>query len=186
MALPLLALALAVSSLGADAPEETPWAFRPVVRPEVPRAAGDQAGHIGNPIDAFLARGLGEDGLTPAPEADRRTLIRRLCFDLTGLPPTPEQVEDFLADEAPEAYERLVDRLLASPHYGERWGRHWLDLMRYGETWGFEFDYDLHNAWRYRDYVIRAFNDDLVDVTFDDFQAHNAGVDRLRRHDNLG
>ena len=102
-----------------------------------------------------------EHGLAPAPEADRRTLIRRLTFDLTGLPPTPGEIDAFLADRSPDAYERLVDRLLASPHYGERWGRHWLDLVRFAETAGHEFDYDIPNAFRYRDYVIRAFNADL-------------------------
>ncbi|HZN35924.1 MAG TPA: DUF1549 and DUF1553 domain-containing protein, partial [Pirellulaceae bacterium] len=100
-------------------------------------------------------------GLSPAPPAERRTLIRRLTFDLTGLPPTPADVEAFLADGSPDANERLVDRLLASPQYGERWARHWLDVVRYSETLGFEFDYDLYHAWRYRDYVIRAFNADL-------------------------
>ena len=96
--------------------------------------------------------------LAAAPEAGKRTLIRRLSFDLTGLPPKPEDVDAFLADASPDAYERLVDRLLASPHYGERWARHWLDLVRYAETAGHEFDYDIPNAFRYRDYVIRAFN----------------------------
>ena len=96
----------------------------------------------------------------PAPEADRVTLIRRLTYDLTGLPPTPEEVDAFLADRAPDAYERLVDRLLASPHYGEKWGRHWLDLVRYGETNGYERDSAKPFAWRYRDYVIDAFNRD--------------------------
>src|SRR5439155_17750344 len=113
------------------------------------------------PIDAFILARLEAADLSPSPSAEKRTLIRRLTFDLTGLPSTPDEVGAFLADEAPDAYERLVDRLLASPRYGERFGRHWLDVVRYSETLGFEFDYDLHNAWRYRDYVIRALNADL-------------------------
>ena len=96
-----------------------------------------------NPIDRFLLAAMERHGLAPAPEADRRTLIRRLTFDLTGCPPTPAEVAAFLADTGPEAYERLVDRLLASPHYGERWARHWLDLARFAETAGHEFDYDI-------------------------------------------
>ena len=98
--------------------------------------------------------------MEPAPEADRVTLIRRLTYDLTGLPPTPEEVDAFVADARADAYERLVDRLLASPHYGEKWGRHWLDLVRYAETNGYERDSAKPFAWRYRDYVIDAFNQD--------------------------
>src|SRR5207237_5167363 len=111
--------------------------------------------------DPFILAKLAEHGLTPAPEASRRTVIRRLTFDLIGLPPTPAEIAAFLADSSPVAYERLVDRLLASPHYGERWARHWLDLVRYAETAEHEFDYDIPNAFRYRDYVIRALNTDL-------------------------
>ena len=120
--------------------------------------------------------------MTPAPEAGKRTLIRRLSFDLTGLPPSPEDVEAFLNDRAPDAYEKLVDRLLASPHYGERWARHWLDLVRYAETAGHEFDYDIPNAFRYRDYVIRAFN---LDLPYDQFVVEHISGDALeapRRH----
>src|SRR4030095_395866 len=98
--------------------------------------------------------------LSSAPEADRRSLIRRLSFDLTGLPPTPEQVRSFVADPSPMAYEQLAERLLASPRYGERWARHWLDVVRYAETHGFEMNNPRPNAWPYRDYVIRAFNED--------------------------
>ena len=117
------------------------WSFQPVrdaAAPEVKRAGWPR-----NPIDRFLLAAMESRGLAPAPEADKRTLIRRLTFDLTGLPPTPEEVAAFLADHAPRAYEALVERLLASPHYGERWGRHWLDLVRFAETLGHEFDYDL-------------------------------------------
>ena len=135
------------------------WAYQPVRDPPPPGAA--------RPLGAVAHRsrsswpGCGRRGSQPAAPADRRTLIRRVTFDLIGLPPTPDEVEAFVADRAPDAFARVVDRLLASPHYGERWARHWLDLVRYTETLGFEFDFDLYNVWRYRDYVIRAFNDDL-------------------------
>ena len=102
-----------------------------------------------------------KQGLKPSPEADRRTLIRRLSFDLIGLPPTPEEIDAFVQDPNPNAYEALVDRLLASPHYGERWGRHWLDVVHYGDTHGYDKDKRRDNAWPYRDYVIAAFNADL-------------------------
>jgi hypothetical protein len=101
-----------------------------------------------------------ERGLEPAPEADARTLVRRAYLDLTGLLPTPAETEAFINDPAPDRWERLIDRLLASPHYGERWGRHWLDVARYADSNGFEHDFDRPNAWRYRDYVIRSFNQD--------------------------
>src|SRR5262245_33016654 len=135
------------------------WAYQPVQRAEVPVVA--TPGWCASSIDNFILGRLEAAGLSPASAADNRVLIRRLTFDLTGLPPTPPDVAAFLADSSPDAYERLVDRLLASPRYGERWARHWLDVVRYCETLGFEFDYDLYNVWRYRDYVIRAFNADL-------------------------
>src|SRR6185503_5310002 len=113
-----------------------------------------------NPIDHFVLAQLEAKGLATAPKADRRTLVRRLSFDLLGLPPAPEVVETFINDQHSDAYERLVDRLLASPHYGERWGRHWLDLARFSESHGFEYDKPRDHAWRYRDYVIRSFNSD--------------------------
>ena len=116
---------------------------------------------VRTPIDAFILAELRKHGLKPSGEADRRTLIRRLSFDLTGLPPSPDELERFLDDSAPNAYESLVDRLLASPHYGERWGRHWLDVVHYGDTHGYDKDKRRNNAWPYRDYVIRAFNRDL-------------------------
>lgn len=135
------------------------WSLRPLVRPPVPPpAAGAPA--AGNPVDAFIDATLASRGLHRAPEADRRTLIRRLTFDLTGLPPTPGEVDAFLGDREPDAYERLVDRLLASPRYGERWARHWLDVVHYGDTHGYDKDQPRPNAWPYRDYVIRAFNQD--------------------------
>ena len=135
-----------------------------------------------NPIDRFIQATLAKHGLSPAPEADRRTLIRRLSFDLTGLPPARDEVAAFLADPAPDAYERLVDRLLASPRYGERWARHWLDLVRYAETAGHEFDYDIVNAFRYRDYVIRAFNADLAYNRFVTEQIAGDLLESPRRH----
>ncbi len=134
------------------------WSHQPVVRPPVPRVKDGR--WVRNPIDAFLLARLEAERLRPAPEADRVTLIRRLSYDFTGLPPTPEDVDAFLADRAAGAYERLVNRLLASPRYGEHWARHWLDLVRYGETNGYERDSAKPFAWRYRDYVIDAFNRD--------------------------
>jgi hypothetical protein len=134
------------------------WAFQPVRRSAVPEVTSKQWVH--NPIDAFIARKLEEKGITPAPEASRVTLLRRAYFDLIGIPPTVEEVDAFLADRSPRAYEKVVDKLLASPLYGERWGRHWLDLARYAESDGFRADDIRANAWRYRDYVIRSFNED--------------------------
>jgi len=134
------------------------WSFRPVARPNIPLQG--QAAVAGNPIDAFVRSRLETAGLRPAEETDRATLVRRATFDLLGLPPSPEEVRAFVADGAPDAYERLLDRLLASPHYGERWGRHWLDLVRYAQTNGYERDDEKPFAWHYRDYVIRAFNED--------------------------
>jgi hypothetical protein len=152
----VLLLAGLFLAAGAAAGAETHWSFRPRSRPQVPPATA----WVRNPIDAFVLARLEKAGLRPAPEADRRTLIRRVTFDLTGLPPTPEEIAAFAADPAPDAYEGLVDRLLASPHYGERWGQHWLDVVRYGETEGFEYDRHRPGAWRFRDYVIRCFNED--------------------------
>ncbi|MGP0064604.1 MAG: PSD1 and planctomycete cytochrome C domain-containing protein [Isosphaeraceae bacterium] len=134
------------------------WLHRPVVRPAVPSVK--RRGWVRNPVDAFILARLEAERLRPAPEADCVALIRRLTYDLTGLPPTPEEVDAFLADRAHDAYERLVDRLLASPHYGEHWARHWLDLVRFGETNGYERDSAKPFAWRYRDYVIDAYNRD--------------------------
>ena len=134
------------------------WSLRPVARPSVP--AVKNRDWCRNPIDAFLLARLEAEGLQPAPEADRVTLIRRLKYDLTGLPPTPKRSTRSSPIGPDDAYERLVDRLLASPHYGEKWGRHWLDLVRYAETNGYERDSAKPFAWRYRDYVIDAFNHD--------------------------
>ena len=133
------------------------WAFQPVKR--VPPPAVKQQKLVANPIDAFIASKLDGKGIQLSPAADKVTLLRRVSFDLIGLPPTPGEVDAFVADKSPDAYEKVVDRLLASPHYGERWARHWLDLARYAESEGFKADETRPNAWRYRDYVIKAFND---------------------------
>jgi hypothetical protein len=134
------------------------WAYRPLTRPAAPSVRA--ASWVRSPIDAFVWAKLDEVGLRPAPPADRVALARRAFYDLTGLPPTPADVDAFLADGSPDAFERLVERLLQSPQYGERWGRHWLDLVRYAETNGYERDGTKPYAWRYRDYVVRAFNQD--------------------------
>jgi hypothetical protein len=130
--------------------------LKPVSLPVVKHRTWPQS-----PIDRFVLARLEATGLTPAPPANRRTLLRRITYDLTGLPPTPAEIDAFLADAAPGAFAKVVDRLLASPQYGERWARHWLDLVRFAETAGHEFDFDLPDTYRYRDYVIRAFNADL-------------------------
>jgi hypothetical protein len=134
------------------------WAYRPVARPPVPAVKDPSWSR--HPIDAFIRARLERRGLAPAPPADRLALVRRVYYDLTGLPPTPDEVDAFVRDKAADAYERLLDRLLASPHYGEKWARHWLDVVRYAETDGFEFDRLKPFIWRYRDYVIAAFNQD--------------------------
>jgi hypothetical protein len=135
------------------------WAFRKPVRPPVPAVRHPE--RVRNPVDAFLLAALEKKGLSLSPQADPFTLLRRAYFDLTGLPPSPREIDDFLADQAPDAYERLIDRLLASEHYGERWGRHWLDLAGYADSEGIlDEDRPRSAAWRYRDYVIRAFNGD--------------------------
>jgi cytochrome c553 len=136
--------------------EQTPhWAWQPIKRPAVPTIPKTQ-----NPIDAFITAKLTQKALALSPGADRRTLIRRLSFDLLGLPPTPEQVQQFVNDRNPKAYEKLVDQMLQSPRYGERWARHWLDVVHYGDTHGYDKDKPRPNAWPYRDYVIRALNED--------------------------
>ncbi len=134
------------------------WAFQPLGGQEVPEVRASSWPR--NDLDRFILARLESAGLQPAPEANRATLIRRLSLDLIGLPPSPEEVAAFVQDESPRAYEALVDRLLSSPRYGERWGRHWLDLARYADTSGFHNDLDRPHAWKYRDYVIRSFNED--------------------------
>jgi mono/diheme cytochrome c family protein len=134
------------------------WAFQPVQKPEPPRVKHTE--WVRSPIDAFIVARLEERGWQPAPPATREEWLRRASFDLTGLPPTPEAIDDFLDDPAPDAYEHVVDRLLNSPRYGERWAQHWLDVVRFAETEGYEYDRHIPDAWRFRDYVIRSLNDD--------------------------
>ncbi len=153
---------------------QTHWAFRPPVRHEAPVV--NHRSWVRSPIDAFIAARLERERIEPSPEADRATLIRRLSLDLRGLPPTPEEVERFGNDAGPNAYERVVDAFLASPHYGERWGRHWLDLARYADSDGYEKDSPRPFAWRYREWVIDALNRDLP---FDQFTAEQLAGDLL-------
>lgn len=160
------------------------WCWQPMHRPAVP-AVKNKSWPV-TAADAFVLAKLEDRGLQPAAPADRRTLIRRVTFDLTGLPPTPEEVDGFVRDDSPTAYEKVVDRLLASPAFGERWARHWLDLVRYADSRGHEFDYVTPNAWQYRDYVIRAFN---ADVPFNQFVTEHVAGDLItepRRHPSEG
>ena len=135
------------------------WAVQPLVRPSIPNVQNPSWART--PIDAFILSRCEAVGLRPAPQTQRRILIRRLTYDLHGLPPTPDEIEAFEHDTSPAAYERVVDRLLASPRYGERWGRHWLDVVHYGDTHGYDKDQRRDHAWPYRDYVITSLNDDL-------------------------
>ena len=144
--------------------QATWWSFKKVARPPVPRTKNTAT--VRNPIDKFILAKMEEKGVLPAAPADPQTLVRRAYFDLHGLPPTPAQVDEFVNDQSPDAWEKLVDRLLASPRYGERWGRYWLDLVRYADTSGFETDHFFTTAWRYRDYVINSFNSDKPYNTF--------------------
>ncbi len=152
------------------AAEKAFWAFQPVKRPAVP-ALGKTS-----PVDAFVTTTLQAKKLKAGPVASRRVLVRRAYLDLWGMPPTPEQVDRFVADKSPNAFAKLVDELLASPHYGERWGRHWLDVVRYADSGGFEYDNDKPNAWRYRDYVVRAFN---TDKPYDQFVKEQIAGDEI-------
>jgi len=147
------------SAINWDFEDEDLWAFRPVADVKPPTEGVDPA-RVRTPIDTFVLAKLAEKELTAAPPADKLTLLRRVTFDLTGLPPTPEEAETFLKDDSDGAYKKVVERLLASPAYGERWGRHWLDVTRYADTSGYSNDFERPNAWRYRDYVIRSFNQD--------------------------
>ncbi len=154
------------------------WSLQPLHKGTAPSPR--QTGWVRQPLDAFILQRLEAKGLTPSPEADRRTLLRRLSFDLIGLPPTSEEVEAFVHDRDPLAYEKVVDRLLASPHYGEHWARHWLDVVRWGESDGFERDLPRSNAWPYRDWVIKALNRDLP---YDEFVRWQLAGDRLHPDD---
>jgi mono/diheme cytochrome c family protein len=152
------------------------WALAPISNPPLPEVR--QREWVRESVDAFILARLEQAGVQPAPEADRRTLIRRATYDLTGLPPTPHEVDEFLRDDASDAYGQLIERLLQSPAYGERWGRHWLDVVRYADTAGETADYPLPEAWRYRNYVIAAFNNDLP---YDQFLREQIAGDILAR-----
>ena len=169
----LVALVLTTAARSADTPPD--WAYKPVARPKVPEVRNPPSARR-NPIDNFLIAKLAERKLAYAAEADRRTLIRRVYFDLIGLPPKPEEVEAFVADQSPDAYEKLVDKLLASPQYGERMAIWWLDVVRFAESDGFKADDSRPQAWRYRDYVIRSFN---ADKPFDRFVKEQVAGDEL-------
>jgi len=186
----VVAAMLAASLLASDiaplenytARERGHWAFMKRTAPVIPAfsTAADRA-WVKNPVDAFILQRLQKAGLKPSAPADRVTLIRRLYFDLIGLPPSPREVADFLADKSPDAYQKIVERLLASPHYGERWGQHWLDIARFAETDGFEYDTHRNDAWRYRDYVIRAFN---TDKPYDRFLTEQLAGDEISPGDD--
>ena len=157
--LPLLLALLLPLLCAAEPAAPTPWAFRKPVRVDPPRVSDPT--WVQNPIDVFVLARLDKAGLKPSPPASKLALLRRVTYDLTGLPPTPKELDDFLADDKAGAYERVVDRLLASPHFGERQAQHWLDVARYAESNGYEADGERPNAWRYRDWVVKAFNDDM-------------------------
>ena len=163
------------------------WSFTPLARVVVPGSGDLQSPSAVanrrslNPIDAFIRAKLAEKGLAPAPPAEKRTLIRRATFDLIGLPPTPQEVDDFLADKSADAFDKVIERLLASPHYGERWARHWLDVARYADSNGMDENIAFGNAWRYRDYVVRAFN---ADKPFDQFLTEQIAGDLLPRSED--
>ena len=150
------------------------WAFNPPQRPAIPKV--ENQAWVKNPIDAFVLARLEAEGIEHSPEADRITLIRRVSLDLTGLPPTPTEVDRFLTDARPDAYERLVDRLLESPHYGEKWARHWLDLARYADSDGYYQDISRPHAWRWRHWVIEALNRNMP---FDQFTIEQMTGDLL-------
>jgi hypothetical protein len=168
------ATALAEDGNNGETGPEKHWAFRPVGSPRVSNTKNAQWAR--NPIDSFVLNALEREGLAPAKQADRLVLLRRAHFNLVGLPPSPEEVEAFARDERPDSYRRLIERLLSSPHYGERWGRHWLDVARYADTGGFEVDHEYPSAWRYRDYVIRSLN---AGKPFDRFIQEQVGGDEL-------
>ena len=157
------------------------WAFKPIAHPEPPAAPLKDWNT--NAIDRFVLANLLKNGLEPAPPATKVTLIRRATFDLTGLPPTEKEINDFLADKSPNAFEKVVDRLLASPRYGERWGRLWLDVMRYADSTGSDEDHRYPHAWRYRDYVVKAFNDDMP---YNEFVREQLAGDILAADPNSG
>ncbi|HRX53022.1 MAG TPA: DUF1549 domain-containing protein, partial [Verrucomicrobiales bacterium] len=156
------------------APYSQHWAYAPLSRAPIPVVKDSAWGH--NPIDRFVLARLEQEGIVPSPEADRPILIKRLYYDLIGLPPTPDQVAAFVADTAPDAYEKVIDELLRSRHFGERWGRHWLDMARYADSDGYEKDRPRPDAWHYRDWVIEAVN---ADMPFDQFTREQLAGDLL-------
>ena len=156
------------------------WSLQPLADIRPPELSDAPAAWSKSPVDRFVYVKLQEQGLLPSPPSDRRTLIRRATYDLTGLPPSPAEVDDFVKDESADAYERLIDRLLASPRYGERWGRHWLDVVRFGESRGFERNEIINNAWPFRDYVIRSLNNDKP---FDQLAREHLAGDILGKDD---
>lgn len=146
-------------ALAESAAKTNHWAFQPPAQAQPPQLRGTLSQR--NPIDAFVLDRLGRAGIEPAPAASRAEWLRRVTYDLTGLLPTPAEVQAFEADPSPKAFETVADRLLASPAFGERWAQHWLDLAHYADSNGFELDADRPDAWRYRDWVIQAFNEDM-------------------------
>ena len=152
------------------------WAFQPIKRPDVPKVNDNN--WVNNGIDSFILKRLSKEGLSPSKTAVKATLIRRVYLDMLGIPPTPEQISKFQNDDSPAAYEQLVDQILSSPRYGERWGRHWLDLARYADSNGFTID-GPREIWKYRDWVIEAFNSDLP---FDQFTHEQMAGDLLPNH----
>ena len=151
---------LVTAAVSSRADEKTPWAFTKPARAKVPPTKDRKDGNLVNPIDAFILRTLARHDLDPAPATDRQTLVRRAYIDLLGLPPSPKQVEAFVNDRSAAAWPKLINHLLESKYYGERWGRHWLDVARYADSGGYETDIYRRNAWRYRDYVVKSFNND--------------------------
>jgi uncharacterized protein DUF1549/uncharacterized protein DUF1553 len=180
----LLATEDVVAPLGSYKPAERKhWAFQPrkdVTPPSFTLAAEKE--WVKTSVDAFILAGLKKVGLKPAPQADRATLIRRVTFDLHGLPPTPEEVDAFVKDKSPKAWENLVERLLGSPHYGEQWGRHWLDVVRFAESDGYEYDMHRPDAYRYRDYVVQSFNEDKP---YDQFVKEQLAGDEIDASNNI-
>ncbi len=181
-------LLLAAGVIAAERPYQEPdlppaakehWAFQAPKRGEVP-VSRDPKGSawVRTPIDSFVLARLEKEGLKPSPEADKLTLLRRVTFDLHGLPPTPDEIDAFLKDTSPDAYEKVVDRLLASPHFGERWAQHWLDVVRFAESNGYEMDGERPHAWRYRDYVVNSFN---ADKPYDQFLTEQIAGDLLAK-----
>ncbi|MCC2672129.1 MAG: hypothetical protein K0Q72_4601, partial [Armatimonadetes bacterium] len=179
----VLALGLGGAALAREAGEFTPsqkghWGWKKPVAGPLPKVVN--RAWVASPIDAFVLSGLEARKLKPAPTATREQLIRRVAFDLTGLPPTPQEVASFLADRSPAAWGKVVDHYLASPAFGERWGRHWLDLARYADSNGYEFDEVRPDAWRYRDYVVRSFN---ADKPYDRFIQEQLAGDEIAPDD---